>query len=235
MSLTCIIVDDEYLAIEILSTYLCKMEDLQLSKSFTDPTAALEYLQTNCVDILFLDVQMPEVNGFELLRKLTKPPAVIFTTARHDYAAQAYELDVIDYLVKPIPFERFQKSIQKAKEYVMFRKSNLEVDFLLIKADYQMHKIMFTDILFIEGLSEYVKIHTAKKTFIPLLSLKDLTTQLPTDRFVRIHKSFIVSIPEIASFTRQQVELKNGKLLPVGRSHKTSFFNTMSTAKRMIL
>ncbi len=228
MSLTCVIVDDEYLAIKILQEYALKMDGLKVEISFTRPQEALDYLSGHSVDLLFLDVQMPKLSGFELLKKLPAPPMVVFTTARHDHAVQAFDLDVLDYLVKPISFERFEKAVKKAEEYSQFKKLRTQrkdspQNYLMIKADYRIHKIITEQIEFIEGLSEYVKIHTPQRTFIPLIALKELMDQLPANQFVRIHKSYIVPLAHIVSFNHQTVQLKNGKALPIGRSYKSSF------------
>lgn len=228
MSLTCVIVDDEYLAIKILQEYALKIEGLKVEIAFTRPEEALDYLTSHPIELLFLDIQMPKLNGFELLKKLPAPPMVVFTTARHDYAVQAFDLDVLDYLVKPISFERFEKAVKKAEEYSQFKKLRTQrkdspQNYLMVKADYRIHKIITEQIEFIEGLSEYVKIHTPEKTFIPLVALKELMDQLPANQFVRIHKSYIVSLAHIASYNHRTLQLKNGKTLPIGRSYKSSF------------
>ena len=228
MKLTCAIVDDEYLAIKILTEYASRIGDVQVDATFTSPAEALEYLLSNTVDLLFLDIQMPQLNGFDLLKGLSPAPMVIFTTARHDYAVQAYALDVLDYLVKPIPPDRFEKAVVKAREYKIYKSMLRQVvpaqqDYLMIKADYRIHKVMFNEIEYVEGLSEYVRIHTRQKIYVPFAALKELIGQLPSGAFVRIHKSYIVSLSEIQSYTHQAVQLKNGKSLPIGRSYKAAF------------
>ena len=227
MNLTCVIVDDEYLAIKVLKEYASRAGNLDIENTFTKPSEAVEYLRSHPVDILLLDIQMPEINGFELLKKLTHPPMVIFTTARHDYAVQAYELDVLDYLVKPIPFERFEKAISKAAEYKSYKMLAIDAtpeqrDHLMIKADYRIHKVLFSQIEYIEGFSEYVKIHTPGKVYVPLAALKELSNQLPPSSFARIHKSYIVSIRQVDSYTHQSIQLKSGVMLPIGRSYKVN-------------
>jgi len=231
MKLNCVVVDDEYLAIRILQEYASKISTLHITATFTRPQEALDYLLAHPVHLLFLDIQMPRLDGFELLKQLPAPPMVIFTTARHDYAVKAFELDVLDYLVKPIPIERFEKAVKKAEEYSLFKRKsshqNDSLDHLMIKADYRIHKINFSDIEYIEGLSEYVKIHTHEKTYVPLAALKELVSQLPEDRFIRIHKSYIISIGCISSYTSQSVILTSGKNLPIGRSYKAGFMEQM--------
>lgn len=233
MKLTCVIVDDEYLAIKVLQEYSSKESGLTVQKTFTNPQEALDYLAKNQIDLLFLDIQMPRLSGFDLLKKLSKPPMVIFTTARHEYAVQAFDLDVLDYLVKPIALDRFQKAVIKASEYLQFKqavrlKGENAQSFLMVKADYRIHKIITDQVNYIEGLSEYVKIHTSEKTYIPLISLKELLNQLPSDKFVRVHKSFIVSIAYITSYNHQEILLKNDKTLPIGRLYKPDFLKQMA-------
>lgn len=235
MKLTCIMVDDEYLATKILQEYALRIEGLIVEMTFTRPEQALDYLKNHSVDLLFLDIQMPKLSGFDLMKKLSSPPMVVFTTARHDYAVQAYELDVLDYLVKPISFDRFEKAMRKAMEFSGFKKilsPNTNSGYLMIKADYRIHKIMTDEIEFIEGLSEYVKIHTREKTYIPLVALKDLAQQLPTTQFIRIHKSYIVSLAQVTSYNHQAVQLRNGKTLPIGRSYKADFLLRIDLTRR---
>jgi DNA-binding LytR/AlgR family response regulator len=224
MSLSCAIVDDEYLAIKILEEYISRMSFIHLVRSFKDPLEAVEYLQKNKIDILFLDIQMPYINGVELLKKLSSPPLVIFTTARHEFAVQAFELNAMDYLVKPISFQRFDKAITKADQYLQLMKgdksSSALPGFLLVKSDYQIVKLLHDEIILIEGLSEYVKVHTHEKKIITLAALKDLETQLPSEKFIRIHKSYIVSLHHVKSYNAAKIMLSNGLQLPVGRVYK---------------
>jgi DNA-binding LytR/AlgR family response regulator len=228
MNLSCVIVDDEYLAIRVLEEYAKQKGELTIKATFIKPQEALAFLQSNKIDLLFLDIQMPQLDGFELLKQLAEPPMVVFTTARHDYAVKAFELEVLDYLVKPIPFDRFEKAVKRAGELKDYKNADLSgvnrpIDYLMIKADYRIHKIQLDQIEYIEGLSEYIKIHTTEKTHITLLALKNLIEQLPVDQFIRIHKSYIVPVSRIQSYTRSLVKLNNGKELPVGRAYKDEF------------
>jgi two-component system, LytTR family, response regulator LytT len=229
MSMTCVIVDDEYLAIKLLEQYAGRIPGLAVTKTFKSPTEALAFLQHHEVDLLLLDIQMPYLTGFELLHKLEHPPMVIFTTARHDHAVRAFELDVIDYLVKPIAFPRFEKAIARAdeyREYLRFKDPSTAAC-IMIRADHRVHKIMLQDIAYLEGLSEYVKIHTLGKLYITHGTLKDLLEKLPASEFVRVHKSYIVAKAHIASYNKQAVQVRNGKELPVGRSFKDDFVKAM--------
>jgi len=231
MNLSCVIVDDEYLAIRVLEEYARQKGDLTIKATFIKSQEALEFLQSNKVDLLFLDIQMPQLDGFELLKQLPEPPMVIFTTARHDYAVKAFELEVLDYLVKPIPFDRFEKALKRAEEYSQFKNAVIinekPVDYLMIKADYRIHKIQLDQIEYIEGLGEYIKIHTPEKIYITLLALKDLIEHLPSEQFIRIHKSYIIPVSRILSYSRNEVKLIKGKDLPVGRAYKDAFIERL--------
>jgi len=229
MNIKCVIIDDEYLAIKVLEQYATHIDGLTVVKTFKDPTEALTYLQQYEVDLLLLDIQMPHLTGFDLLKKLAHPPMVIFTTARHDYAIQAFELDVLDYLVKPIAFSRFEKAVARAAEYQEYLrfKDPSPAAYIMVRADYRVNKIMLHEIAYLEGLGEYVKIHTEGKLYITHGTLKDLLEKLPASDFVRIHKSYIISKKHIASFSKQAVQMNNGKELPVGRSFKDDFTKTI--------
>jgi len=232
MILSCVIVDDEYLAIKVLEDYISRTENLQLVRALKRPEDALEFLKSNPVDLLFLDIQMPGMDGFSLLAKLDNPPLIIFTTARQDYAVKAYELNVLDYLVKPISPSRFQLATQKALEYSNYkiladRHIKPEIDYLMIHSDYQINKIRHQDIMFIEGLGEYVRIHSITKVYVTLLSLKSLQELLPENLFLRVHKSYIVHKKWIASYNHQQIQLNNGKKIPIGRIYKQTLLEGM--------
>jgi DNA-binding LytR/AlgR family response regulator len=227
MSLTCVIVDDEYLAINVVRDYAMRLGRLTVLKTFINPEEALAYLSHHAADILFLDIQMPGLSGFELLKKLASPPIVIFTTARHDYAVQAFDLNVLDYLVKPIAFGRFEKAVIKAEEYIAAR-TQRNPRYIMIRADHRIHKIWVDQIEYIEGLSEYVKIYTPEKTYITLAALKELIHQLPGQDFIRIHKSYIVSKKHIHSFNHQGVILFSKKNLPIGRTFKANFLKAIN-------
>jgi len=232
MKLSCVIVDDEYLAIKVLEDYVSRTDELTLAASFKNPQEALACLQDNPVDLLLLDIQMPRLDGFALLARLESPPLVIFTTARHDYALKAFDLNVLDYLAKPISFLRFQQAVSKAVEMLKYRKlvekeQREEDQFLTINADYSSHKIPYAAILYIEGFGEYVKIFTEKKSYITLASLKSMEETLPDVDFCRVHKSYIVNIKEIASFNHQKINLCCGKEIAVGRSFRKAFLARM--------
>ncbi|MBP1619186.1 MAG: two component transcriptional regulator, LytTR family [Bacteroidetes bacterium] len=226
MTLTCVIVDDEYLAIKVLEDYVARNENLQMIKAFRKPQEALAFLQSNPVDLLFLDIQMPDLDGFGLLSKLENPLMVVFTTARPDYAVKAYELKVLDYLLKPISIFRFEQAAQKAIEYAGYitlsntHKDDL-LDYLMINSDFHVHKVWLKDIIYIEGLGEYVRIHCLSgKKYITLLALKSLEAQFEGLALIRVHKSFIVNLDHIRSFSHSEILVTNGKQIPIGRSYR---------------
>lgn len=232
MNISCIIVDDEYLAIKVLEEYASGISSMTITKTFTDSRMAVTYIQQHAVDLVLLDIQMPYISGFDLIKSLPPETMVIFTTARHDYAVQAFEFNVLDYLVKPISRERFEKAIQKAVEFSQYRtvwneQKNAGKNFIMIKADYRIVKLLFDDITSIEGLSEYVKIYSGEKTYTTLAALKTLEDELPANKFIRIHKSHIVALSAIDRFSSRAVQLITGRELPVGRSYKDQFMQKM--------
>lgn len=229
MKMTCIIVDDEYLAIQVLQEYASRIEGLEVKKTFTNPVQALTWLGANPVDLLLLDIQMPYMNGIALMGKMETLPLVIFTTARHDYAIRAFDLDVVDYLLKPVAYERFKKAIGKACDHkVAIQHKHIPTGpFLTVKSEYRLNKVAFRDIIYIEGLNEYVKLHTTTKTHITLASLKDLAEELYTPNFIRVHKSYIVNTEAVTSFSSQEIVLQGNKAIPVGRLYKNDFLSRM--------
>ena len=224
-----IIVDDEYLAQKLLQDYVSKMESLQLVATCSNAFEAMEALKNNKVDIMLLDIQMPDLTGLELVKSLEKKPAVIFTTAYSEYAVDAFNLAVSDYLLKPFDFPRFIQAINKAIGHVPPKPENALVpaadtisksnDFITVKADYKLYKINYDDLLFIEGQHEYVTFHTKERRITALFALKDLEEMLPKDRFVRVHKSYIVSFKHIQELDKSDVTL-NGTKIPVGASYR---------------
>jgi len=217
-----IIIDDEKAAINVLTSFVDKIPFLNLKLATRDPFKGLQALNNQDVDLLLLDIEMPDITGIELLKALDNRPLVIFTTAYENYALQGYELDVLDYMVKPIRFDRFLKGINKAhKLHVSNKGENFleEEKYLTIKVEYKNVKIHFSDILFIEGLKDYVKIHTTKKMFTTRLNLKSMISKLPSDQFLRVHRSYIVPIQKITSFQKGQIYM-NKIAIPVGVTFK---------------
>ena len=232
-----IIVDDEFLARKLLKGYVEKIDDLELVATCSDALEATACLQKEKIDIIFLDIHMPEITGLELVRSLKYTPEVIFTTAYSEYAIDSYELGAIDYLLKPIAFPRFFQSVTKAIDKINSRRSFEESafkpqpnekqtqevsyarDFITIKADYKIYKVNHSDLIFIEGQHEYVTFHTANRRITALYSLKNLEQILPKDQFLRIHKSYIVSFHHIEDIEASSVTV-GGKKIPVGGSYR---------------
>lgn len=223
-----IIVDDEYLAQKLLQDYVSKVDSLQLMATCSNAFEAMNALKANEVDIMLLDIQMPDLTGLELVKSLEKKPAVIFTTAYSEYAVDAFNLAVTDYLLKPFDFQRFIQAINKAIGNVQ-PKINVvpktadsvsrSSDFITVKADYKLYKINYDDLLFIEGQHEYVTFHTTQRRITALFALKDLEEILPKDMFVRVHKSYIVSFKHIQDLDKSDVTVAGNKV-PVGASYR---------------
>lgn len=224
MSLNCLIIDDEQLARALLKEFIKKTPYLNLIGECKNPLEAYAFLENKSIDLVFLDIQMPDLNGIEFLKSLKSRPSVIFTTAYSEYALDGFELDVIDYLVKPFSFDRFLKATNKAKEWnaVKSRENTPKdiKDHISVYADHKVYKLKLDDILYIEGLKEYVSYYTTdNKRIIALESLKNLEETLPAHKFIRIHKSYIVPIDKIKSMEGNEVEIAQKKI-PIGRSYK---------------
>lgn len=224
-----VIVDDEFLARKLLQDYVSKINSLHLVASCANAVEAIEALKNNKVDILLLDIQMPDITGLELVQSLEHKPAVIFTTAYSEFAVDAFNLGVTDYLLKPFDFPRFFQAISKAigsnaQVEDNTSKNTLDAvskstDFITVKADYKLYKINYDDLLFIEGQHEYVTFHTPQRRITALFALKDLEEMLPQDRFVRVHKSYIVSFDHIQDLDKSDVTVAGTKI-PVGASYR---------------
>ena len=230
--MNCIIVDDEPLARDILDTYVSQIFYLTLIKSCKNAFEALSALQEHTIDIVFIDIQMPDISGVKFIETLTNPPLVIFTTAYSHYALNGFELNAVDYLLKPISLERFLKAAQKAKDLFDLKQVKkplveTENEFIFVKADYQTIKINYKDILYIEGLKDYVKIYTTKKMIMTLLNIKNILEKLPDSQFIRIHKSYIVSIAAIEKIDRNRIVFGE-KRIPIGDSFKDEFHLKMN-------
>ena len=232
MSVKCIIVDDEPLAIEIIESYVAKVEQLELAGTFRNAIAAFTFLQQNTVDLIFLDIQMPKLSGIEFLRTLKDPPRVIFTTAYRDYAIEGFELEVVDYLLKPIPFDRFLKAVAKFMHQptplpVIPKTDTLTDDHVYFKVDKKMIKTRMADVLYIESIKDYVKVKTADKEIITQQKIGYLEESLPRHQFLRIHRSFIINIDKIDAYSAVGVEI--GKhTIPIGRNYKNDVMKVLT-------
>ena len=219
----CIIVEDEPLAVKVLTDYISQVPFLELQGSFKDAILATDYLRSNTVDLIFLDIHLPKLKGMAFLKTLTNPPAVIVTTAYHQYAVEGFNLNVTDYLLKPFEFERFLVSVTKVKtlqtEKQKPRESEEKKDFIFLNIQKKKVKILFSEILYIESQREYIKIVTTKKEYISKMSTHEIESLLPANLFKRIHRSFIVSVNKIESYTAEMVEM-NGVSIPIGRGYR---------------
>lgn len=228
--MTCIIVDDEPLARQGMELNIGNVSTLQLLGSFSNALAASDFLRKENVDLMFLDINMPELSGLDFLKSLRDAPMVIFTTAYPQYALESYELEAIDYLVKPIRIERFLKAVNKAENYLKLLQqeaSNTQVekiedDYVFIKADRKFFKIYFKDILYIEGLKDYVVIYTNDNKIITSMNVKTIAAQLPLAIFARVSKSYIVNTLHISSFDNELIYINNHEI-PLGQSFKDDF------------
>lgn len=219
MKIKCIIVDDEPLAIEVLVNYFKNYPDFEVSGIFNNSIQALDFLKKNVVDVLFIDINMPLMSGFELIKLYDNKnnTKIIITTAYREFAAESYDLDVLDYLVKPIPMSRFIKSISKIenelKKGIIAPQKN---DYIIIKVDKKMVKLGLDEIIFVEGMKEYVKVITAEKTYITHRTLTSISEELPENLFSRVHKSFTVSLNKINSIEGNLLHI-SGYKIPIGR------------------
>jgi len=227
---SCLIVDDEALALRLMEDYVLKIPQLEIVGKCSNALSALQILNARQIDILFLDIQMPDLTGIELIKIVKNKPAIILTTAYSEHALEGYRLDITDYLLKPIPFERFVQAANKAIEWCNFKNFNPALpaqnnttqnlpDHFFVKSDYKQVKIFFSDILYIEGLREYVSIFTSEKRIITLETLKNMELLLAEQNFIRIHKSYIINKGKVNAINGNMVELGKQKI-PIGKSYK---------------
>ena len=220
----CIVVDDEPLAVSLLGSYVEKIPFFELVFSTENPIEALEYIRKNEADLIFLDIQMSELTGINFMKIVGDKMKYILTTAYAEYALEGYEHNVIDYLLKPISFDRFQKSALKAQE--RFPNETSQNSYFFIKSSGQQHKINFDEILYIESIKDYVNIKTDNQEYIVLDTLKSLENQLP-ENFARVHKSFILNLDKIEKIDVRNVFLNSGKEIPIGETYKSEFFQKL--------
>ena len=234
--ITCFIVDDEQGAIDILRTFISKTPFLTLVGSSSNPLEALGMLQTQAVDLVFLDIHMPQLSGLDFMRLLTGKTRVILTTAYSEFAVESFELNALDYLLKPIAFERFLKAAQKALHTAIepsprWQPEEKPTDYIFVKTESKgkMTKIDFAEIVFVEGLKNYVSINTSNdERIVTLLNIKDLEERLPAKHFMRVHKSYIVSLDKIRALDGTQILLKGVKpSVPLGDTYRTAFFEAL--------
>lgn len=223
MKIKCVLIDDEPLAMKVLQNYFNNFADFEITGTFNNALEALEFINSSSVDAVFLDINMPMMTGFELIRLIEYKTKIIITTAFREFAAESYDLDVLDYLVKPIPLPRFIKCIHKI-EADFNLKNNIKIEphkiepHIFIKVDKKMVKITIDEILFIEGMKEYIKVVTTDKTYITHKSLTSLSEELPADRFMRIHKSYTIAIDKVKSIEGNRIQILS-YTLPIGRNY----------------
>lgn len=228
--INCVIIDDEPYARSLLSDYINKVPYLDLRGSFSSALFALEMLNKEKVDLLFLDIQMPDISGIEFLKSLKIAPSVIFTTAHAEFAIEGYELSILDYLLKPFDFPRFLKAVEKAsviQKNLISSESKSEPKHILVKNGYSLVKISLDDILYIKGLKDYVQIVSKTKKTVSLQNLKELSESLPEDRFFRVHNSYIVGLDHISSIEKNRIQIDE-KSIPIGLTFKKHFFDALN-------
>ncbi|HWB63285.1 MAG TPA: LytTR family DNA-binding domain-containing protein [Chitinophagales bacterium] len=227
--INCVAIDDEPLALVVLQEYISKTPMLELKKSFTDAFAALDFLKREEVDLIFLDIRMPQLTGIQLLKSLSKPPLVIFTTAYSNYAVEGFNLDAIDFLLKPFEYDRFLKALNKASEYLNYKDKpyvSESQNFIFVKSEYQIIKIDLADIRYIEGMDDYVKIYSGGKMVLTNMPMKDILKKLPASKFVRVHRSYIVPLNRIESVRNKRIKIDD-KMIPIGDSYADGFFKLL--------
>lgn len=231
--LTCVIADDEPLPVELLSAYAERVPELKVLATFNDPIEAQKFLSENQVDLVFLDIEMPHLNGLELLKSLPQKPMAIFTTAYAEFAVDGFELNAIDFLLKPFDFERFKKSVEKAIEYKYFSqrpKPKTSDSFIFVKSEYKAVKINLADILYIEGMDSYVKIYAGGKPVLSLMSMKACLDLLPPEDFIRVHRSFIVPVSKVQSIRNKVIKIGD-KEIPIGGTYEDVIGKLTRTGK----
>lgn len=229
MLIKCIIVEDEKLAQDVLQKYIALIPTLQLVNVCSSASEAISFLHSNTVDLIFLDINMPELNGIDFLKTLQHPPHIIITTAYSEFALEGYEYSVCDYLLKPIRYERFIKAVNVVMERNNNKKqldenlnssANETLDYIFIKEDYIMHKIFFNDLIFIQAYGNYLKIYTTyNKTIVARVTLTEVESQLPNDLFLRVHKSYLVNIKSIDKIHHNDIYIQD-KIIPLGTTYK---------------
>ncbi len=241
MKITCIAVDDEPLALQKMHDYIMRVGYLELLAEFDNALDALDFLKSNSVDLVFLDIQMEELTGIQMIESMKIKPKVVFTTAYDEYAIKGYELDICDYLLKPISFTRFLQSCEKIhgmlnkepeEEYkpIIIPADQNKQDFFFVKDGSVTQKVMLNDILFVEGMKDYLRIHTTSDKIMTLLSFKKLEQSLTYPTFVRIHKSYLIAVDKITSIERNRVTIGK-EILPIGESYRRQFFKVVEDNK----
>jgi len=236
----CLAIDDEMLALDLIEDNIKKVPFLELVKACRSAMEALEIMQTRQIDLIFLDIQMPDITGIQLLKSLRHRPLVVLTTAFSNYAKEGFDLDVIDYLLKPYSFDRFMKAVNKVQEYMNLRNPEKTHEHrkealpgppcLFVRADYKLVKIFFNEILYVEGLKDYVKIVADDKTVVTQMSMKTMEEKLPPGEFIRVHRSFIVAFSKIESIQKQMLTIGK-KQIPISEQYREHIFKIINYEK----
>lgn len=231
--MNCIAIDDEPLALEVIKDFCSKVDFLNLVYTGTNAVDAITLLHSEQIDVLFIDIQMPHITGLEFVKTLTHPPLIIFTTAYPSYALEGFDLNAVDYLVKPIPLERFIRATNKAYELYSLRKQKENKntshkkeennDYLLLKVEHNTVKLNYKDILYIEGLKDYLKVFLHEKYILTKNTIKKIEEKLPSENFIRVHKSFIIGLDKIEKIENNRIYIGE-KIIPIGGHYKESFF-----------
>ena len=218
-----IAIDDEPIALEIIKSHASKVPFLELKATFTDAFQALEYLQKEAIDLIFLDIKMPDISGIEFFNSLSKKPLLIFTTAYSEHAVTSFEMDAVDYLLKPFSLARFSKGCNKAFELFNYRSDGDNIDHLYVKTGYEQLKVMYDDILYLEAAGNYVTFVLKDKNLLSRSTFSEIANMLPQDRFIRVHRSYIVAINKIDKLERHQVTIYKAKI-PVGEAFSQNLY-----------
>ena len=225
---TCIIIEDEPLALDKTKDFVNKVPFLELTATFDNALNGLAYLNSNKVDVLFLDINMDELSGIELLESSNITSQVIITTAYQEYALKGYELHITDYLLKPFTFNRFLQAVNKAQENLNQRSTEKQLDFIFVKTENRLEKIMINDILYIEGMRDYLRIHTSTKKIMTLQSFNELEQLIPAQVVCRVHKSYMVAINKIESIERSRIKIAD-QMIPVSETYKEAFLQLINS------
>lgn len=225
-NISCIIVDDEIIAREVIATHLAKIQNIKIVASCSNALEAFNIISNTTIDLVFLDINMPEISGISFAKSINKNIKIIFTTAYRDYAVEGFELQAVDYLLKPISFERLLKAVNKffeinAKPHETLKETTVTNDFIFVRSDRVMIKIDFNTIVYLESYSDYLKIHLKDKTVITRETISAIEAKLPRQHFIRIHRSYIISLKNISSYTNEHITIAK-KALPISRSYKKS-------------
>lgn len=238
----CLAIDDEPLALDIIRDFCRKIDFLHLIACYTNPVEAVKMINQQEIDLIFLDIQMPNISGLEFIRSIKNPPLIIFTTAFSNYALDGFELNALDYLVKPFSFERFFRAVIKAYEiyslkqqknatsFVDSHKGNESIKYLMVKVEYTTVKLDLQHILYIEGLKDYIKIYSGKKPMLTKCTMKNIEEKLPADEFIRVHKSFIVAFAKIEYIENNRIVIGE-KRIPIGNQFKEGFYKMLESKK----